>query len=338
MAKVRIGQLGITGHGVTILNAIRAAKSLELVSVFDTKSEDAKKVSREFGIKLAKDYESLLEDPDVQAVALVTPNHLHAEQVEKAVKAGKHVFVEKPMAGTVAEARQMISRTQKAGLVLMVGHNTRRRLVFRHARQVLKENRLGKIVGVEMNVSRPAGLFDDVPAWKADPKLTSLLPMTQLGIHFVDTLHYLTGSATKCVSCFAANIAMKSGALDASAAVLQLESGIPVTLSSYYVTPDVYDVRIYGTEGILQCWNSSLRLELLRNGSLQRALEEDFSSEGQASFVEEMNEFGECVLTGKKPETGGEEGLQALAVIEAMVHSLKTRKVIELKDILENKQ
>lgn len=334
MAKVRIGQVGITGHGVTILNAIRAAKSLELVSIFDTKSGEAKRVSSEFGIKLTKDYESLLGDPDVQAVALVTPNHLHSEQVEKAVKAGKHVFVEKPMARTVAEARQMISRTQEAGLVLMVGHNTRRRLVFRHARQVLKENRLEKIVGVEMNVSRPAGLFDDVPAWKADPKLTSLLPMTQLGIHFVDTLHYLTGSATKSVSCVAANVAMKGGALDTSAALLQLESGIPVTLSSYYVTPDVYDVRIYGTGGVLQCWNSSLRLELLQNGSMQRALDEDFSSEGQASFVEEMNEFGECVLTGKKPETGGEEGLQALAVIEAMSESLKTRTVVNMDNIL----
>ncbi len=334
MAKVRIGQVGITGHGVTILNAIRAAKGLELVSIFDTKSDEARRVSREFGVKQAKDYENLLEDPDVQAVALVTPNHLHAEQVEKAVKAGKHVFVEKPMASTVAEARQMISRTQKAGLVLMVGHNTRRRLVFRHAKQILKKNRLGKIVGVEMNVSRPAGLFDDVPAWKADPKLTSLLPMTQLGIHFVDTIHYLTESATKSVSCVAANVAMKGGALDASAALLQLESGIPVTLSSYYVTPDVYDVRIFGTGGVLQCWNSSLKLELLQNGSLQRALEEDFSSEGQASFVEEMNEFGECVQTGKKPETGGEEGLMALAVIEAMTESLKTRTVVNMDNIL----
>jgi predicted dehydrogenase len=334
MANVRIGQVGIAGHGVTILNAIRAAKSLELVSIFDTKSDEAKRVSRELGVKLAKDYENLLDDPDVQAVALVTPNHLHAEQVEKAVKAGKHVFVEKPMSRTVAEARHMISRTQKAGVVLMVGHNTRRRSVFRRAKQILKKNQLGRIVGIEMNVSRPAGLFDDVPPWKADPKLTSLLPMTQLGIHFVDTLHYLTGSATKSVSCVAANVAMKGGALDASAAVLQLESGIPVTLSSYYVTPDVYDVRIYGTGGILQCWNSSLRLELLENGSLQRVLEEDFSSEGQASFVEEMNEFGECVQTGKQPETGGEEGLMALAVIEAMTESLNTRTVVNMDNIL----
>ncbi|MBI3004331.1 MAG: Gfo/Idh/MocA family oxidoreductase [Ignavibacteriales bacterium] len=334
MAKVRIGQVGITGHGVTILNAVRAAKSLELVSIFDTKSDEAKKVSREFGVKLASNYENLLKDPDVQAVALVTPNHLHAKQVEKAVKAGKHVFVEKPMSRTVAEARQMISRTQKAGLVLMVGHNTRRRPVFRRAKQVLKKNQLGRIVGVEMNVSRPAGLFDDVPAWKTDPKLTSLLPMTQLGIHFVDTLHYLTESATKSVSCVAANVVMEGGALDSSAAILQLVSGIPVTLSSYYVTPDVYNVRVYGTEGILECWNSSLRLELLQNGSLHRALEEDFSTEGQASFVEEMNEFGECVLTGKKPETGGEEGLMALAVIEAMTASLNTRTVVSMDNIL----
>jgi len=334
MTKVRIGLVGVSGHGATILNAIRAAKSLELASVFDSKTDESTRVSRELGIKQAKDYEDLLSDGSVQAVALVTPNHLHAEQVEKAVQAGKHVFVEKPMGRTVAEASQMIARTRKAGLVLMVGHNTRRRSVFRRARQVVENQRLGRIVGVEMNVSRPAGLFDDVPAWKADPKLTPLLPMTQLGIHFVDTIHYLLDTTTASVSCIASHVAMRGGALDTSAAVLQMASGIPVTLSCYYVTPDVYEVRIYGTKGILQCWNSRIRFELLQNNLLEPVLDEDFASEGAASFVEEMNEFGECVLTGKKPETGGKEGIIALAVIEAMVESLKTRTLVNVGNIL----
>jgi predicted dehydrogenase len=218
---------------------------------------------------------------------------------------------------------------------MMVGHNTRRRLVFRRARKILGEHRLGTIVAIEMNVSRPAGLFVDLPAWKADPKITPLLPMTQLGIHFIDTLHYLFETKTVRVGCIAKNIAMKGGALDATTSILELETGIPATLSCYYSTPDVYYIRVYGTDGILDCRNSSLKLELLRNGVLQTELEEDFSSEGYASFEEEMREFGSCIADGAEPETGGEEGLQALAVIEAMVRSLNSNAIVNIKDILK---
>jgi len=333
--KVRIAQVGITSHGTTILNAIRAANTLELVSVYDIKTGESESVAKELGIRRAKNYDDLINDPSIEAVALVTPNHLHAAQVTKAVQAGKHVFVEKPIANTVTEAREMLARTRDAGLVLMVGHNTRRRTVFRRAKSILDEQRLGKVVAVEMNVSRPAGLQPDLPPWKADPKTTALLPMTQLGVHFVDTLHYLLGPIAR-VGCLASNMAMPGGAPDVSAAVLQLESGVTVSLSSYYVTPDVYVLRIYGTKGILHCHNTSLKLELVENDILKSILQEDFSSEGSASYAEEMEEFGECVLTKRKPETSGEEGLQALAVIEAMVQSLNTRKIVEIKDLLQH--
>jgi predicted dehydrogenase len=334
--KIRVAQVGIANHGTTIVNAIRASNSLELVSVYDIKPDESERVSKETGARRTNSYDEIINDPAIDAVVLVTPNQLHVEQVLKAAKAKKHVFVEKPISRTVPEAKRMIASMREAGLVLMVGHNTRRRLVFRRAKKILEDRQLGKVVAVEMNVSRSVGLTNDVPAWKADPAITALLPMTQLGIHFIDTLYYLLGPVAR-VSCIASNIAMSTGAADATASVLQLESGVPTTLSSYYVTPDVYYFRIYGTQGILHCHPTNLKLELYDHDVPKPVVNEDFPTEGSASFTEEMEEFGECVLTGKKPETGGEEGLRALAVIEAMVHSLNTRKVIELKDILENK-
>lgn len=333
--KVRVAQVGISNHGTTIVNAIRATTTLELVSVCDIKPVESERVSKETGAKRVNNYDEIINDPSIEAVVLVTPNQIHVEQVLKAAKAKKNVFVEKPISRTVPEAKRMIASMREAGLVLMVGHNTRRRSVFRRAKKILEERQLGKVVAVEMNVSRAVGLSNDVPAWKADPDITALLPMTQLGIHFIDTLHYLLGPVAR-VSCLASNIAMSTGATDAAAAVLQLESGVPATLSSYYVTPDVYYFRIYGTQGILHCHPTSLKLELFDHDVARPAVNEDFASEGSASFTEEMEEFGECILTGKKPETGGDEGLQSLAIIEAMTHSLNTRKVIELKDILEN--
>jgi len=331
--KLRVGQAGIANHGRTIVNAIRDSGNLHLVSCFDINAAAADQVAKEFSASAKTSFDELVTDPGIDAVALVTPNHLHAEQVEKAVRARKHIFVEKPIGNTVAEAKDMISRVEGTGLVFMVGHNTRRRLVFRRAKELLNGQRIGQIVAVEANLSRPAGLQPRLPAWKADRKTCTLLPMMQLGIHFVDAIEYLIGPVAR-VSCFAANIAMPNQALDASAAILQLESGVPVALTSYYVSADAYFVRIYGTKGTIHCYPLKLQLDLLENGNFKESIHEDYSSEGAGSYVLQMREFGECVLRGIKTETGGLEGLRALAVIEAMVKSVEHHTVVEVRDLI----
>jgi len=330
--KIRIAQIGITSHGQTILNAILKAPSLELVALHDLKAQESRAMAKKLGVRHIESYEAIVADSEVDAVALVTPNHVHAAQMALAIDAGKHIFVEKPISRTVAEAKSAIAHAKQKGVVLMVGHNTRRRGIFRKSRKVLESGKLGAIVGVEMNMSRPAGLFGDLPEWKADPRTASLVPMTQLGIHFVDVVHYLLGPIRQ-VACVANHTAMPGGALDAASAVFRLESGIPAVLSSYYITPDVYSFRIYGTRGILSCTVNGVSLQVLKNGTLATDLEEDFSAEGFASYEEEMEEFGRCVLEGKEPETGGEGGLAALAVIEAMTESLKTGRIIDLKEM-----
>ena len=331
--KVRIGQVGIANHGRTIVNALRDSGNLQLVSCFDIDSDATKRVAAEFGARAASGYDDLVSDSTIDAVALVTPNHLHAEEVRKAVEAGKHIFVEKPIGNTVDEARVMVKLARDAKLILMVGHNTRRRLVFRRAKKLLEEGRIGKIVAVEANLSRPAGLQPGLPAWKADPKTCALLPMMQLGIHLVDAVEYLLGPVEK-VSCFAANIAMPNRALDSTAAILQLRSGVPVSLSSYYVSADAYYLRIYGTNGTLHCFPLRLRLDVLEKGEPKESIEEDYSSEGAGSYILQMREFGECIVQGKRPETGGEEGLRALAVISAMERSVEYGSVVSMIEIL----
>ena len=329
--RVSVGLVGVANHGATILQAILASGNLELVTCFDKDLDASKNVSQKTGCKVADSYESLVADRQIQAVALVTPNHLHAEQLRKAVAAGKHIFVEKPISNTIPEAREMIALAKKGNRVMLVGHNTRRRRVFRRTKELLQQNAIGKIVAVEGNLSRPAGLEPGLPPWKADPKKCPLLPMTQLGIHLVDTTTYLLGSV-RSVSCVATNIAMMGNVYDSTAAVLQLESGIPFTLSSYYVSPDAYFLRIYGTGGLIVCHPTHLRVELINP---VKAFDEDFKQEGMESYVLQMQEFGDCVLHNKQPETGGEEGLHALAVIEAMSQSVATGRIITIQEVLQ---
>jgi len=333
--KIRVGLLGVKNHGRTILNAIKESGNLKLISVFDADHTAAQNTAKEFGAAAAMSYDDLLRISEIEAVLLVTPNHLHFEEVKKAATAGKHVFVEKPMALTVAEGVEMIDSMAKASLVLMAGHNTRRRRVFRRAKELLLEERIGKVVSVEMNLSRPAGLQPGLPAWKSDNAKCPLLPMTQLGIHFVDTIEYLLGKIQR-VSCFAASRAMPAGAMDTACALFQLSGGILATLSSSYVTPDSYFMNIHGTSGVLRCNALALKIELAEKGEVIEIIDESFENEGAESYILEVREFGDCIRNGKQPETGAMEGLRAVAVIEAMQKSVDKKSAVEISEIIHS--
>lgn len=327
--KVKTGLVGVANHGKTILSAINAAKNLELFVCFDINAEANAQCAADHGCTAYDSYEALLADPNVDAVALVTPNHLHADQIEAALKAGKHVFVDKPITNTIEEGKRVLGLSKDESKILYVGHNTRKRRVFRQSKALLDTGSIGTVVAIEANLSRSVGLTDEMPAWKADRKNAPILPMTQLGIHFVDVAMYLLGPVAR-VSCFARTAALDGSAYDTTTSLLELKNGIPVSLNSYYVTPDTYFYRIYGTTGVIECGLSEVRIRRT-DGKIEVM---ELGNEGLESYMLQMEEFGDSIVYGTRPETGGEEGLHNLAVIEAMIRSIDSGNSIYIDDIL----
>lgn len=121
MKKVKWGVLGTAGiaKGCTI-PGMKLTENCELTAIAGRSMEKAKKYQQEFGFEKAYDsYEALLSDPDIQAVYIPLPNHLHAEWAMKAMKAGKHVLCEKPIAPDEATLKEMIAVSEEQGVVLM---------------------------------------------------------------------------------------------------------------------------------------------------------------------------------------------------------------------------
>jgi len=194
---------------------------------------------------------------------------------------------------------------------------------------------LNKLVAVEANMSFPTGIKQVLPQWKFDKNKCPLLPMMQLGIHFIDTLQYLIGPIKR-VSCFQTRRAMAGNVSDATSAILEFESGVVGTLSSHYVIPDIYEVKVFGTRGILFCYSESLRLETYSMQWEKAVEQDDYSDEGAESYYLEMKEFGDCILNGTEPETNGEVGLEALSVVEAMLISAEEGRAVEVVSVLKN--
>ncbi len=338
--KPNIALVGVTNHGQTILRLIRACDKLVLRSCYDINSEASLKIASETGCKAEKSYDDLLADPELDAVALITPNFVHLDQAVKAFDAGKHVFIEKPLATNVREGRLIVESATRAGKILQVGHNTRKRRSFREAKRFIESGELGEIVSVYANMSFDFGLTKDVPEWKKQKDKCQLLPMTQLGIHFVDTLQYLIGpiSLVTCVqrSAFMRNKKGES-VTDSVVATLSFENGVIGAIQSDYVSTSTYAIAVSGTKAKITCGDNSILVERRTAGKIESETVSALEKLDGESYFAEIEEFADCILTGKTPEVDGQSGLRNIAVIEAMLNSAETGHIFSVAETINRR-
>jgi len=148
--RVRVGIIGAGDRGMELANHLRACSNAEIAGVADIYSKHRERFTNSFA-----DYRDLLASKDVDAVVIATPQHLHAVQFQDALGAGKHVYLEKAAAFTVAEAKQMRSAYRAATQVVQIGHQACSTGHVADVQQFLNDSdRLGKITAISMNMHR----------------------------------------------------------------------------------------------------------------------------------------------------------------------------------------
>jgi len=328
-SPVRIALVGLGNHGRTIQGAADAAPGLEIVAVYDPDTDEASRSAAHFGCDASSSYEALLERDDLDAVSLCSPNFVHRAQAEAAFIAGLDVFVEKPIANTVADGLAMVEAAEAADRILMVGHNMRFGEAIRWGKGLIDAGRLGEIVSVEFHFSSDTGLRLPSDSWRLQPGRCPLLPMMQLGVHGVDLVHQLVGT-TEAVYAQARGVTTPDGVVDNVVASFELAGGIPGTLVSNYCTPVEFSLRIAGTEGML-AGSPLIQTFTPRAGGEPEVF--DTSADGFASYTAQMQAFADAVQTHRPPETDGWTATQALAVVEAMTDSIARRQPVAVPQV-----
>ncbi|HEY8742280.1 MAG TPA: Gfo/Idh/MocA family oxidoreductase [Chloroflexota bacterium] len=144
--------------------------------------------------QVATDWKEVVKRPDIDLVDIVTPGDSHAEIAIAAAQAGKHVFCEKPLANTVAEAERMVEAVQKAGVRNMVAFNYRRVPAIAYARQLIDEGRIGRIYHFRARYLQDWIMDPNFPlVWRLDKNAAGSGPMGDLGAHIIDLARYLVG-------------------------------------------------------------------------------------------------------------------------------------------------
>ena len=204
-------------------------------------------------LTLAKDFNALLADKNVDAVVLATPHSQHTEQVMAAAQAGKHVFCEKPFALTKADADAAVAATTKAGVTLGLGYNRRFHPEMTALREKIRSGELGTVLHFEATMTFPNALFLKAEAWRADREETPCGGLTPMGVHAIDGMIDL-GGAIEQVYCQSFHRVVPVVSDDTTSMLFRMTNGASGYLGTITATGPGFSFQVFGSKG-------SVRLE-----------------------------------------------------------------------------
>lgn len=246
---IRAAIVGLGWWGRVLVDAVQDNSTAVRFDVGATRTMSrGEAFAAERGLRLVESYEDLLRTPEVEAVVLATPDPLHAEQIVAAARAGKHVFVEKPFAQTMASAEAALRAVETAGVTLGVGFQRRFHPAMAQLRHWVETGELGEVSFCEATMCAADALVLPPQHWRADPGVTPTGGLTVLGAHLIDGVIDLFGAIEE-VYCQSVNRTGRLAIDDTTAVLLRTQGGIAASLSMSLATPFTYRCQVFGSGG-----------------------------------------------------------------------------------------
>ena len=330
---LRVACIGMGWWSDVLADAMQRSKKFEIAACYTRSDEKRKAFARKYGCRAAPGYEAILEDGSIEAIVNTTPNNVHLETTRAAARAGKHVFLDKPIANTVSDGRAITEACREAGVVLALGYQRRKESHFRWVRRQIDDGVFGKMVNAEANISRDRLGKIDLSSWRYTAEGMPGGVMLQIGIHYTDVLEYLLGPV-KAVSGRLAQLVLPGDNPDVASLVMEHENGALSTLNASYASAsEYYCMNLYGKEASAY-YDLHQGLRFLKRGS-ERS--EPVACEKNDTIREEMDEFADAVRGKGKPEMGGEDSTRSLAVLRAGIKSAREGRRVEVAEVLNGR-
>jgi predicted dehydrogenase len=313
-----------------LADAMQRSGKLRIVACYSRSEDKRRAFAAKYGCRAVQSYEAILSDPEIEAIVNTTPNDAHLATTRAAADAGKHVFLDKPIANTVADGRAITEACRKAGVVLAIGYQRRRERHFRWIKQQIDGGLFGRLVNAEANISRDRLGKIDLSSWRYTAEGMPGGVMLQIGIHYTDVLEYLMGPI-KAVSGRFVQLVLPGDNPDVASLVLEHESGALSTLNASYASAsEYYLMNIYGKEATAY-YDLHRGLSLLKRGSDKPVA---VPCERNDPLVEELEEFAAAVRGHGAPEMDGERATRSLAVVRAGILSAREGRRVEVAEVL----
>ena len=328
-AVVGLGKLALE----EILPAFARARLSQPTALVSGHPEKARRVAAAYGIDPKRVYsydtfDRLKDDGEVDVVYVVLPNSMHAEYTVRALRAGKHVLCEKPMAASVDECRQMIAASREAGRKLMIAY----RLHYEPFNQTVMRLCREKAVGALRTFSASNNQVTQAPNIRLSKALGGG-PVQDVGIYCINAARYCTGEEPVAVTAQEHRPKDVPRFREVPASVsfqLRFPSGVLAHCDCSFDAAESRRYRVHGTEGFLDL-DPAFSYRGLRLTVGKPSGREQVQLTEVNHFAAEMDHFSDCVLTGRDPRTPGAEGLADMRVIAAIEESARSGKPVAIK-------
>ncbi|MCM2606971.1 Gfo/Idh/MocA family oxidoreductase [Rossellomorea marisflavi] len=316
-----------------------ANEHAEIVAVCDIVKDRAEEMADQIGAKAYTDYKELLKDESIEAVSVCTPNALHAPISIDALKAGKHVLCEKPMATSTEEAQAMIDAANQAGRKLMIGHNQRFVPSHQKAKELISKGEAGKIYSFRTAFGHggPEGWsVDGKDSWFFRKEEAFIGAMGDLGVHKTDLMRYILGEEFVEVGAFVETSSKENADVDDTAVcVLKTESGTIGTLAaSWSYQKEDNSTVIYGEKAVLRLEEDPVNSLVVQYSTGEVVKYElggiQTNDDGGQSASGVIDRFVTSVVEDVPAAVPGEEAMKSLQVVLGALESSKTKQIIRL--------
>ena len=315
MKKLGVAVIGTGFWGKNHARVYKELASTELVAICDVNAEIAKSIADQFGVKAYTTSTRMLKNEEIEAVSVCTWSTSLAKEALKALKAGKHVLVEKPMAANTRQAEKLLETAEKNDLHLTVGFLMRFIPGLQHIREAVENKKIGELVcAAAKRVSQWPERIGDVGVVK------------DMAIHDIDVMRYIFNEDP--ITVYAKTGSMRHKKFEDYAQImLTYKDGKSAFIESNWLTP--YKTRTLTVTGS----DAIMRLDYITQELWIEEPKETLQPRypWQEPLKLELQHFADCILTKKKPLITAADGLKALQIAEAALQSSAKNRAIKLR-------
>ena len=327
---LRAAIVGIGTWGRNLVSSVQGkSDAIRFVAGATRTPARAAQFCQDNGIRLLDSYEAILGDRTIDAVVLATPHTLHCRQIIAAARAGKHVFVEKPMGLDAREAAQAAAACAEHKVTLAIGYNWRFQPALREAKRMLDDGRLGKLLHIEGNFCGPSAYRFGREHWRHDREEVPAGGMTGRGVHVVDAMLFLAGPIAS-VYAQSERLVHDYGMDDTTSMLFRFRCGATAYLGTVIATAETWRMQVFGARGWIEVGDVEhlhtweMKVCFIDPADVHRkAPAETLRFPKTSTERAELEHFARAALERRPVAVPGGDEVHNVAVLQAIVRSTR---------------
>ena len=334
-----MGVIGIGTMGSMHAKVYEQLPNTELVAIADLDIARAQKFAREFDhdVQCYRNYKDLMANPEIDAVSIALPDHLHKEPVIIALESGKHVLVEKPLATNLNDCDRMIRVAEECQKILMVNYTHRWAPPYAKAKELLEQGNMGQPLMAYARKNDTIRVIVELWPW-----LANSTPPAFLSSHDIDLVRWYFGCEAKTVYARGVKRVLKAkgiDTLDVAQALVEFENGAIATFESGWVYPNSFPtdtdsyMEIITENGVIHLDRKKEVVEISDDMSYRLPKTSiSYRVEGrlEGAFKSALEHFVTCIVKGVRPITSGADARQVGEIVEAIHLSISSGEPVAL--------